>query len=66
MEEFNDEAPVTIRICGYGQRHIGTQLFVKREPRYGVLGFTEALGIAEERWKTSSEGCRCQRAHSIN
>ena len=43
MEGFNDEAPVTVRVWNYGQRDIGTQVFVNREPCYGVLGFTESL-----------------------
>ena len=31
---INDEAPVAIRVCSYGYRHIVTQILVNREPCY--------------------------------
>ena len=47
-EGQNDEAPLAICVCSYGYRHIVTQSFVNREPCYGVLGFRENVGIAED------------------
>ncbi len=48
MEGPNDDAALAIRVCSYGYRGIVTQILVNWEPCYGVLSFTESVGIAKD------------------
>ena len=47
-ESLDDEAPGAIYISNQGYRQVVPQIFVKWEPCYGIVGFTESAGIAED------------------